>query len=214
MDKERRDRERERKEDRERIYSSTATTAWRGASWASTPVQLSPLLSHSPSVSPPGTTSASAPTTPVSTSRSDVAGDLYKVGVYGERVRQMEREREARRDKGKEKDDQLTSDHGEGGQQTATTTAGLGLTLAMKVNADEHEFAKTVTERVKLFCCPICHRWDIVRIHRYIAATIKYRTSISPCERYSISSLVCIDSLCGGRLTVQPGADDQTPQKC
>ena len=99
-------------------------------------------------------------------------GDLYKVGAYGERVRQMERERErdreARervRDKGKEKEDDAVIDGAAGEKETLMRANGGG---------DEHYFANTIDETVKLFCCPICHRWDIVRVHRYIAATIKY----------------------------------------
>jgi len=35
------------------------------------------------------------------------------------------------------------------------------------------KFVCELESTVKLFCCPICHKWDIVRIHRYIAAVLK-----------------------------------------
>jgi hypothetical protein len=180
--RERRERERERKE------AAGPTTAWRGASWSSSPVQMSPMASPTSPGSTPTTTTAtssSAPTTPVS-GRSDAVGDLYKVGAYGERVRQMERERdrdrEARervREKGKEKekDDDALIDGAAGEKETLMRANGGG---------DEHDFAKTVDETVKLFCCPICHRWDIVRVHRYVAATIKYASIRWECGRVGV----------------------------
>lgn len=82
--------------------------------------------------------------------RSEMA-EMLKSSAHTELLRQVER-----RDKAKEKERHST------GQDEGV------------IQTSHQELATILSEKVRLFCCPICHKWDITRIHHYISATIKY----------------------------------------